>query len=139
MNYHPVMKKPIEAVIVKKKIPLKPLDIPLIALATAIMLIVGWAAYDRGSSSTRVSIRSQDKSWVFPLNAEERISVSGSIGETIVEIYQGRAAIVSSPCSGQTCVAAGGLHKNGQWAACLPNRVLLLVEGAEGAVDAAAY
>ena len=56
-------------------------------------------------------------------------------------IVNGKAAIVASPCSGQTCVAAGALHKNGQWTACLPNRVFILIEGAEGedAIDAVSW
>ena len=128
-------KKPLE----RLELSLKPLDIPVIALAVILTLLIG--SYGRKTASLRVVVRGQDKSWVFPLEAEERISVSGSIGETIVEIHNGRAAIVSSPCSGQTCVAAGGLNKNGQWTACLPNRVFILIEGSEGqdAVDAASW
>ena len=123
------------------KTPLKVLDIPVIVLAALLTLIVARASYDRGSASSQVIIRGPDKSWIYPLDAEEKVTVSGSIGETLVEIHSGRAAVVSSPCGAQTCVAAGGLHKNGQWAACLPNRVFILIEGAEGsnAVDAAAF
>jgi hypothetical protein len=41
----------------------------------------------------------------------------------------------------QTCVASGAVHAPGQWAACLPNRVMLYVsEGkTEDNVDAAAW
>lgn len=119
---------------------IKPLDIPVIALAAVLALLAGKAAYS-GASSSRVVVRTQDKNWIFPLDAEERVSVPGTIGETVVEIHNGRAAIVSSPCAGQTCVAAGTLHRNGQWAACLPNGVFLLVEGTEDAdgVDAASW
>ena len=120
-------------------IPLKPLDIPVIALAAVLILVIGAAVYSGDTASSRVIVRGPDKSWIFPLNAEEMVTVTGSIGETRVEISGGRAAIVSSPCGGQTCVAAGSLHKNGQWAACLPNRVFLYVEGAEDAVDAATW
>ena len=125
----------------KKKGLLKPLDIPVIALAAVLTVTIAVIVYNRDSSSSRVIIRGPDKTWIFPLDAEEELSVSGSIGETRVLIHNGRAAIVSSPCSGQTCVAAGELHRNGQWAACLPNMVFLVIEGAEGtdAVDAAAW
>jgi hypothetical protein len=120
---------------------LKPFDIPVIALAVALTVIVGWQAYGRGTNSLSVVVRGPDKTWIFPLEAEERISVAGSIGETLVEIHKGRATIVSSPCNGQTCVAAGELSKNGQWAACLPNRVFILIEGAADTdgIDAASW
>ena len=122
-----------------KKIPLKPLDIPVIILAAVPTFFIGSSG--RGTAYSKVVVKGEGKTWIFPLEAEERISVAGSIGETLVEIHNGRAAIVSSPCSGQTCVAAGGLYKNGQWTACLPNRVFILIEGTENqdAVDAASW
>ena len=121
------------------RLPLKPLDIPVVVLAAALTLFIGAAVYSGGTVSSRVVVRGPDRTWIFPLNAEEMVTVTGSIGETRVEISRGRAAIVSSPCGGQTCVAAGGLHNNGQWAACLPNRVFLFIEGVEDAVDAATW
>lgn len=122
-------------------LPLKPLDITVIVLASAFAIAIGVTAIKKDSVSSRVIIRGQDKNWIFPLNAEEEVTISGPLGETVVRIHQGRAAIVSSPCSAQSCIAAGDLHKNGQWAACLPNRVFLLIEGAEDtdAVDAASW
>ena len=121
---------------------LKPLDIPVITLATALTVIIGLKAYGRGTNSLSVVVKGPDRTWIFPIEAEERVSVTGSLGETVVEIRKGRAAIVSSPCNGQTCVAAGELNKNGQWAACLPNRVFILIEGAtddSDAIDAASW
>ena len=129
----------------KEKTPLKPLDLMVIALSAILTLVIGVVVYSGEFSDSRVIIRGPDKTWIYPLNADEKVTVTGSLGETVVEIRQGRAAIVYSPCSGQTCVAAGGLHKNGQWAACLPNRVFLLVEGMDGgstgggAIDAASW
>jgi hypothetical protein len=121
------------------KIPLKPFDIPVLAAAAALTLAIAVAVYSGEAASSRVIVRSPDKTWLFPLNAEERITVKGSIGETRIEIHNGRAAIVSSPCGGQICVAAGALHRNGQWVACLPNRIFLLIEGAKDTVDATAW
>ena len=122
-------------------IPIKPLDIPLIFLAILVIVVMGRSAYSAGNSDARVIVRGPDKTWVYPLNAGETLSVTGSIGETVVEISRGRAAIISSPCEGQTCVAAGDQYKNGQWAACLPNRVFILIEGdtQRDTVDAASW
>jgi hypothetical protein len=130
---------------VRKKTPLKylaqikPLDILVIALSLTLTLIVALAVYSGKMAASSVIVRSSDKTWIFPLDAEAQIIVAGPIGETRVRINKGRAAIVASPCAGQTCVAAGELHKNGQWAACLPNKVFLLVEGTGDAIDAASY
>ena len=119
---------------------MKPLDFFVIVLALALTLAIAVTVYS-GEAASRVIVRGPDKTWIYPLDTEEQVIVNGAIGETRVMIQKGRAAIVSSPCSGQTCVAAGGMHKNGQWAACLPNRVFLLVEGVDSgdAVDAVSW
>jgi hypothetical protein len=125
---------------VKKMLPLKVFDIPVVALGVLLILAIAAKVYNREAASSRVVIRGNEKTWVFPLDAEESVLVTGVLGETRVEIHNGRAAIVSSPCAGQTCVASGDLHKNGQWAACLPNGVLVLVEGThEEVIDAAVW
>ena len=118
------------------------MDVLVILLGAALTLLITIKVYSANNEASRVVIRGPDKTWIFPIEAEETVSVAGSIGTTTVELYGGRAAIISSPCGGQTCVAAGHIHKTGQWAACLPNRVIILVEGgAKGTdgVDAAAW
>ena len=125
----------------KRNTLLKPLDILVLGLATVLTLATGGVMYSGNSSTSQVIIRSPDKTWVYPLDTELSINIVGPIGETTVEIHRGRAVIVSSPCGGQSCVASGELHRNGQWAACLPNRVFVLVEGMDGgdAIDAASW
>lgn len=133
------MKKPRPAEY--SNIRVKPMDILVIALAAAFTAFIGIKVYSGGYASSNVIIRGPDKTWVYPLNSEADIHVSGPLGETVVHIHEGRAEIVSSPCEGQTCVAAGAMTKNGQWAACLPNRVVVLIEGTdnENGVDAASW
>ena len=126
---------------ISSSIRVKPLDIAVIALGAALTVAVGVSAYMGSRSAPSVIIRGPEATWVFPINAEETITVAGAIGETIVCIHDGHAEIISSPCGGQTCVAAGAMHKNGQWTACLPNKVFVLIEGLEGkdGVDAASW
>jgi len=125
----------------KKKALLKPLDVMVIMLGIVLTVAIGGAVYSGEKTSSRVIIRGMEKTWIYPLDAEVQVNVAGSLGETVIRLHNGQAMIVSSPCSAQTCVAAGELSKNGQWAACLPNRVFVLVEGTDGtdAVDAASF
>ena len=125
----------------RKKTPIKAFDIPVIILALAIIFFIAVKVYSGDSASFKIIVRGPDKSWIFPLNAEEQVSVPGPIGDTVVQISGGRAAIISSPCSGQTCVAAGGIYGSRQWSACLPNRVFLLIEGVDSGdgIDASSY
>ncbi|MCL2184642.1 MAG: NusG domain II-containing protein [Treponema sp.] len=95
--------------------------------------------------SEQVLIRADGNEWTFPLDAEETIEVKGPLGNTVIYIHEKKAQVLSSPCDNQTCVASGLLSRKGQWAACLPNNVLLLILahqsilGNEGDIDAVTW
>jgi hypothetical protein len=109
---------------------LKPFDICITALALGAVLFSAVKVYAPGNGTLRVVLEGDDRRWEFPLDAAETVTVSGPLGDTIVELRGKQARIVSSPCAGQTCVAAGAIHRHGQWIACLPNQVLVSVQAA---------
>jgi hypothetical protein len=47
----------------------------------------------------------------------------------VVELRNGEARVIASPCTNQLCVAAGAVRSHGQWIACMPNKVLVSVTG----------
>jgi hypothetical protein len=127
---------------VKNKLPLKPLDFAVLAVSLVLTLCSALAVYSGAESGARVVIQGSGRTWIFPLEAEERIAVPGPLGETVVGIGGSRAMVLSSPCANQTCVAAGHIARPGNWTACLPNKVLVSIEGKgdeDGTVDAAAW
>jgi len=111
------------------KIRIKILDITIILLSVCLVLFSAYRAYVKPENTVRVLIRGQDREWTFPLEANETVSVKGTLGDTVVRINEGRAWIESSPCDNQTCVGMGPVHRQGQWALCLPNKVMLFIEG----------
>jgi hypothetical protein len=124
------------------KAPVKPLDFLVIGLSVCITILSAFAVYAGPDSAARAVIRGAGKTWIFPLDADEILTIPGLLGDTLVEIHGGKAAIISSPCNNQTCIATGHISRQGQWAACLPNNVFLLIEGNidnEDAPDAAAW
>lgn len=58
----------------------------------------------------------QDKTFILPQNTN-----------VLFQIKNGKIAFISSDCPDKICVNTGFIHKPGQSAACLPNRVLLTV------------
>jgi hypothetical protein len=126
---------------------LKPFDYVCLSLALAVILLAVVPLYGGGGDRYIVSLKGEGGTWIFPGDAEETVAVPGPLGDTVVDIRGGRARVLSSPCQNQTCVAAGYIHRHGQWTACLPNRVLVSVEGGSGEkksakggeVDAAAW
>ena len=122
------------------KLPIKIPDILIILLAAGLTFFSARAAYMKPDNSARVLIRGQGGEWTFHIDAEETVVVHGPLGDTIVRILDNRAWVESSPCDNQTCVASGFVARQGQWAACLPNNVLLMIQGTEDDdVDAVAW
>ncbi|MDR0759008.1 MAG: NusG domain II-containing protein [Treponema sp.] len=115
----------------KRKVPLKALDIVVILLALGLTGFSAFTVYGKPRDTTRVVINGSGREWVFPLDADETVAVPGPLGNTIVRIQDNQAWVESSPCTNQVCVAAGHVHQRGEWVACLPNNVFLMVEGQE--------
>jgi hypothetical protein len=115
----------------KRKIPVKALDIVVVLLALALTGFSAFVVYVKPRNTVRVVINGSGREWVFPLDADETVTVPGPLGNTIVRIQDNQTWVESSPCTNQFCVAAGLVHQQGDWVACLPNNVFLMVEGQE--------
>jgi hypothetical protein len=105
------------------------LDIGVIVLALGAVLVSAAAVYAPGAGLPLVVVESGGRRWEFPLDATETVAVGGPLGDTLVELRGNQARIISSPCAGQNCVAAGAIRRHGQQVACLPNRVMVSVQG----------
>ena len=117
------------------KLQIKAPDIFIIILAAGLTFSSAYFAYLKPQNYQRVFIKGQDSEWIFPLNVDETIAVQGPLGDTVVRINDGSVWVESSPCQNQTCVAAGILRRHGNWSVCLPNNVLVMIEGVDGESD----
>jgi hypothetical protein len=126
---------------------LKPFDFVCFIFALIIIFFALIPLYGGAGDRRVITLKGGEKTWVFPQEAEETVTIPGPLGGTVVEIRGGQARVLSSPCQNQTCVSAGAIRAHGQWVACLPNKVLVSVEGGPGEtssqkgaeVDAAAW
>ena len=107
----------------------KRLDYVIILFAAAFIIFASYKIYFNPSHSALIKIKGAGQEWFFPLDAEEKVIVSGPLGDTIVQIHNKSARIVKSPCINQICLTHGVIHKQGTWIACLPNKVFLVIEG----------
>lgn len=115
-------------------------DICLLGVLLALALII-WLATEQlraGLVARRADlvyrgavIRSVD------LHRDSRFSVA-ELPEIEFEVRDGAAAFVRSNCPDQVCVNTGWLRISGDFAACLPNEVLLVIPVEDGGVDAIA-
>lgn len=92
------------------------------------------------SAATKVQISVADKVYgTYSLNLRRDIKVQGKIGETVIQIGQGKARFLHAPCHNQYCVHQGWLTRAGQVAICLPNQVVLALLGEQKPYDSLNY
>ena len=74
----------------------------------------------------------------IPENGEPiHFNAAGSLGDSEILIDAGGVRFLNSPCSSRYCVAHGARKEHGDIIACVPNRVLIVIEGSnEQALDA---
>jgi hypothetical protein len=80
------------------------------------------------SGGTLVEIRSADRLvGRFALDRDRVVEVPGPLGISLVQIKQGRARIVSSPCPKGICKHMADIGSEGGMIACVPNEVVVQV------------
>lgn len=75
---------------------------------------------------------------IYTLNQQKKIVAKGPLGDSIIEIHDGKARFAHAPCHNQYCVHQGWLKHAGQLAVCLPNQVTLQLLG-EKSFDSLSY
>ena len=65
-----------------------------------------------------------------PLRSDRQVVVDGPHGHTVVAIRNGRARIVEASCPNKVCMGMGEVSRQGEVIACVPNVLLLHIEGA---------
>ena len=74
------------------------------------------------------------------LKTDRRINLEGEKGGVVIEIKEGRVRAVESSCFQKICVNTRWINKPGQNIICLPNKVLITIEGKESPkIDAVSY
>ena len=79
-----------------------------------------------------LTVETEDGSYAYSLSEDGLHSFSGPLGTTVIEIRDGKARVISSPCRNGICMEAG-------WSStlcCLPNRIIATVSGTEEDIDA---
>lgn len=108
---------------------LKPFDIVITIIVCAAIAAISIRVYKVDDQPVAVSIQSESGLSIYPLNQNQRLEVEGPQGITVIEIANEQVWVVSSPCRDKLCMTKGILQKNGDWSACMPNRVYVGIEG----------
>jgi len=70
---------------------------------------------------------------VYPLHPKETIhfNAKGDIGISKIIINQDGVRMIDSPCTTKRCILSGHRHHIGDMIACVPNRILISIQGTE--------
>lgn len=103
------------------------LVVALLLVGTAGVFLVPPAP--RGATaSVRVTGREVAR---LSLSEANRVTVSGPFGATEIEVRERAVRVVGAPCRGKACIRMGGASRSGQVIVCVPNEVVIEVEGAD--------
>jgi hypothetical protein len=114
---------------------LRLLDVVVFLLAVTITVFCTVSIYGKSGPAVQFIIQGKGENWVYPVDQTAQVVISGPLGQTVVELKDKEARVISSPCANQTCVASGAVHRRGQWIACLPNAVFVRLEAAGGKIE----
>jgi len=64
-----------------------------------------------------------------PLGENRVVDLAGPLGATRLEIRDGRARILASPCPTKACIGMGAIARRGELLACVPNDLLVRIDG----------
>lgn len=111
----------------------KPLDALVVLAVLLLGVVAAWLAYggeNSGALTATVKHRGQVVARVelSSLTEEKTVSIDGTYHLTITLDRTG-AAVTDSDCPGQDCLHTGCITRTGQSIVCLPEQVIVTLEG----------
>lgn len=108
---------------------LRPLDlVPLAAFVAAIWFCMS-LLFSQGTSRQVLVVHSPEGRFAYSMDRDTRVEIKGNLGSSWIVIKDGCAWFESSPCDNKICVETGKITMERQWAACMPNGVMIHIEG----------
>ncbi len=117
-------------------------DIIYLSVLAVVLVVAVIAIYAGGSAGDAIVITVDGAEYGrYSLDTDQEIPITDADGKVtnIVRIEDGAARMVEADCPDGLCMKQGSIRHNRQNIICLPNRVVVTVEGSEEAdVDAVA-
>ena len=115
---------------------IKKADIILLILIIAAGLIISFGplAKEAGGTDVRVTLNGETYG-IYSLFEDQTIEIESDGHRNVIIIEDGTVRIESSTCKNQICVDHGKISLIGDSIVCLPNRVVVEIEGKGGDAD----
>ncbi|MDH3999076.1 MAG: NusG domain II-containing protein [Desulfuromonadales bacterium] len=108
-----------------------------VILVLFLIALIGLFWQANAPTGARLIVGDGDQvSFTAELHQEQTVDLEGPLGVTRLNISDGAARILASPCPRKICISMGSVQRSGELLACVPNRILVRIEGvAEEGVD----
>ena len=106
-----------------------------ILLAAALLLFFLVRSHQKQETGTgAVAVVTVDGQEIgrYPLNKNGTFPLNG--GSNILVVENGEAWVSEADCPDKICMRMGRISRDGEFIACLPNRLIVVVEGGEQAL-----
>lgn len=118
---------------------IKKADIILLILLVSIGLVASYFAAVGGTKGAKAVITVDGQLYgTYSLSKNQTIVIERNNHRNKITIKNGKVQMASSSCKNQVCVHEGAISKTNQSIVCLPNRVMVQIQGGDSEYDAIA-
>lgn len=100
----------------------------MLGILVASAAFIPWLQSGRPGQAAIVHLENEIVA-TLPLKQEITYSIQGPLGETVVQVKEGKVRVLSDPGPQQLCVRQGWISRAGDMLVCLPNRVTVHIPG----------
>ncbi len=114
-------------------VPLKPADAIIISLVIA-FAVVSFIFLPKSAGEKFVVTHDGKIILEGELSKDSEYSINGSLGQMKLLVKDGKISVVKSNCPRKLCIKRGSISKQGDSIICVPNRVIITIQG-KGEID----
>lgn len=108
---------------------ISPFDRQLL-LVLSLLVLASFLLLLKQGEGARVLVQSGDRTlFVADLSRDQQVELAGPLGTTVLQIEDGAAQVISSPCQQKICIGMGAIRHPGELLACVPNRLVIRILG----------
>jgi len=117
------------------KLSFKPADLLFLALSVILIAMSLIALSGRSEGPAKAVIKVKDDEYIYPLNQNRELEFKGELDTAHLIIHDNCIEFVESPCRDKICIHMGQARKDGDFLACLPNRIIVTIVGGHSDTD----
>jgi hypothetical protein len=101
-----------------------------LVLSLALLVSASFLLLWGRQSGSRIVVDADNRTvFTAPLDDARHFEIEGPLGTTRMEIADGAVRVLSSPCPQKICIGLGDARRAGDLLACVPNRIVVRIEG----------